>query len=59
MPIGCDPSEISTSQWIYTDKGMLTRVNELGRPENRPEEQSGHADVRNEMKKIFTLIDGD
>ena len=49
--------QIRTKEWIYTDKGKLARVNELGRPENRPEEQSGHVDVRNEMKRIFALID--
>ena len=51
--------QIRTKDWIYTDKGQLTRVNELGRPENRPEKQSDHADVRNEMKRIFTQIDSD
>jgi len=49
--------QIRTKEWIYTDKAKLTRVNELGRPENQPEAQGDHADVRNEMKKIFTLID--
>ena len=49
--------QIRTKQWIYTDKGKLTRVNELGRPENRPEKQGDHADVRNEMKRIFDFID--
>jgi hypothetical protein len=33
-------------------------VNQLGQPENRPQKQSDHEDVRNEMKSIFTLIDG-
>jgi arylsulfatase A-like enzyme len=50
--------QIRTKDWIYTDKGKLTKVNELGRPENRPETQGDHAIVRNEMKRIFALIDG-
>ena len=33
---------IRTKDWIYTDTGMLTRVNELGQPENHPEEQDDH-----------------
>ena len=49
--------QIRTKEWIYTDKEKLTKVNELGRPENRPEKQGDHADVRNEMKRIFALID--
>ena len=49
--------QIRTKEWIYTDKGKLIRVNDLGRPENRPEKQGDHADVRNEMKRIFSLID--
>jgi arylsulfatase A-like enzyme len=49
--------QIRTKEWIYTDKGKLVRVNELGRPENRPERQGDHAVVRNEMKRIFDFID--
>ena len=49
--------QIRTKEWIYTDKGRLTRVNELGRPENRPEKEGDHADARNKMKRIFALID--
>ena len=49
--------QIRTKEWIYTAKGTLTRVNELGLPENRPEEQGDHADVRNKMKTLFALID--
>ena len=51
--------QIRTKEWIYTEKGTLTRVNELGRPENQPEKQGAHADVRKEMKRIFARIDGD
>lgn len=51
--------QIRNKEWIYTRKGKLTRANELGRPENSPEEQGNHADVRNEMKRIFALIDGE
>jgi arylsulfatase A-like enzyme len=50
--------QIRTREWIYTRTGKLTRVNQLGRPENRPEWQDDHAVVRNEMKGIFALIDG-
>lgn len=49
--------QIRTKEWIYTAKGSLTRVNELGSPENRPESQGDHAVVRNEMKRIFASID--
>ena len=49
--------QIRTKDWIYTNKGKLIRVNELGRPENQPEAQGDHADVRNEMEKI--LIDSE
>jgi arylsulfatase A len=52
-----DDRHIRTKEWIYTDKGKLIRVNELGRPENRPQKQDDHADVRNEMKRIFAVID--
>ena len=51
--------QIRTKEWIYTDKGELTQVNELGQPENRPEKSEDHADVRNEMKRIFGVIDGE
>ncbi len=51
--------EIRTKQWIYTDKGKLIQVNELGQPENRPEKSEDHADVRKEMKRILGLIDGE
>jgi arylsulfatase A-like enzyme len=49
--------QIRTKEWIYTYKGELTKVNEWGRPENQPEKQGDHADVRNEMKRIFASID--
>ena len=51
--------QIRTKEWIYTRKGKLTRANELGNPESRPERQGDHAVVRNEMKRIFALIDGE
>ena len=50
--------QIRTKEWIYTNKGDLIKVNQLGHPENRPQKQSDHEDVRNEMKSIFSLIDG-
>ena len=49
---------IRTKDWIYTDEGTLTKVNEFGQPENDPEEQNGQSAVRCEMKKIFASIDG-
>ncbi|MDA7926331.1 FAD-dependent oxidoreductase [Mariniblastus sp.] len=51
--------QIRTKEWIYTDKGKLIQVNELGQPENRPEKSKDHADVRKEMKRILGLIDGE
>jgi arylsulfatase A len=50
--------QIRTKEWIYTSRGTLTQVNELGQPENRPENQGDHADVRKAMKGIFTEIGG-
>ena len=49
---------IRTKEWIYADKGTLTKVNELGQPENDPEEQNDQSAVRDEMRKIFASIDG-
>jgi arylsulfatase A len=54
-----DDRQIRTKEWIYTSNGSLSRVNKLGQPENRPERQSDHSVVRNEMKQIFALIDGE
>ena len=51
--------QIRTKEWIYTDKGKLTQVNELGQLENRPEKPEAHADVREEMERILELIDGE
>ena len=48
---------IRTKDWIYTDKGTLTRVSELGQPENDPEEQNGQSVVRDHIKKIFASVD--
>lgn len=52
-----DDRQIRTKEWIYTDKGKLIRVNELGRPENLPQKQGDHEHVRNEMKRILAVID--
>ena len=49
--------QIRTKDWIYTDKGALTKVNEFGQPENHPEEQKAQSVVRDHMKKIFALVD--
>ena len=51
--------QIRTREWIYTDKGKLIQVNELGQPEKEPEKSGDHADVRNEMKRILASIDGE
>ena len=51
--------QIRTKEWIYTDKGKLTRVNELGQPENLPENKGDHADVRKAMRKVFAVIDSE
>ena len=48
---------IRTKNWIYTDKGTLTKVNKLGHPENDPEEQNDQTAVRDEMRKIFASVD--
>ncbi len=50
--------QIRTRDWVYTDKGKLNRVNELGRPENRPESQFDYPDIREQMERIFASIDG-
>jgi|TARA_B100001964_G_scaffold179472_1_gene198146 arylsulfatase A-like enzyme len=51
--------QIRTKEWIYTNKGNLIKVNELGRPENRPEKQTNHSGIRKEMKRIFDQIEGE
>jgi arylsulfatase A-like enzyme len=49
--------QIRSKEWIYTNKGNLIKVNELGRPENRPEKKTDHPEIRDEMKRILNLID--
>jgi arylsulfatase A len=51
--------QIRTKEWVYTDKGKLTKVNELGQPENRQEKSEDHADVRKEMEGVLALIEGE
>ena len=51
--------QIRTEEWIYTDKGKLTQVNELGQRENRPEKPGDHANVREKMERILGMIDGE
>lgn len=51
--------QIRTKEWIYTATGSLTRVNEIGQPENNPEKQDDHATIRSQMTQIFSSIDGD
>jgi arylsulfatase A len=49
--------QIRTKEWIYTAKGELTRVNDLGHPEYHPEKQTKHSGIRKEMKRILNSID--
>jgi arylsulfatase A-like enzyme len=49
--------QIRTRDWIYTNKDKLIKVNELGQPENEPEKDGTHQDIRDDLRKIFTMID--
>ena len=49
--------QIRTRDWIYSARGHLTKVNPLGKPENQPEPQNDHVEVRNKMKIILSNID--
>ena len=49
--------QIRNRDWIYTNKGNLIKVNQLGRPENRPEKDTHHLAIRKKMQRIFDLID--
>ena len=49
--------QIRTKEWIYTNQGHLIKVNQLGRPENRPEKDTDHLEIRKEMQRIFDRID--
>jgi hypothetical protein len=51
-----DNRQIRTKEWIYTKKGNLIKVNQLGRPENRPEKKTDHPEIRKEMQGIFDQI---
>jgi arylsulfatase A len=51
--------QIRTKEWIYTNKDILIKVNELGQPENEPEEDGTHRDIRDGLRKIFTMIEED
>ena len=45
--------QIRTKEWIYTNNGNLIKVNQLERPENRPEKYTDHLEIRKEMQRIF------
>ena len=49
--------QIRTKEWIYTNQGNLIKVNQLGRPENRPEKDTHHLEIRKKMQRIFDRID--
>ena len=51
-----DNRQIRTKEWIYTKKGNLIKVNQLGRPENRPEKKTDHPEIRKEVQGIFEQI---
>jgi arylsulfatase A len=52
-----DNRQIRNRDWIYTNQGNLIKVNQLGRPENRPEKDTDHLEIRKEMQRIFDRID--
>ena len=52
-----DNRQIRSKEWIFTNKGNLIKVNQLGRPENRPEKNADHPEIRKEMQRIFERID--
>ena len=45
--------QIRTKEWIYTNKGELIKVNQIGRPENLPEKDTDHPESRKEMQRIL------
>ena len=45
--------QIRTKEWIYTNKGNLIKVNQIGRPENRPEKDTDHLEIRKKMQRIL------
>ena len=49
--------QIRTRKWIYTNNGNLIKVNQLGHPENRPEKDTDHLEIRKKMQQIFDQID--
>ena len=38
--------QIRTKEWIFTNQGNLIKVNQMGRPENRPEKDTDHLEIR-------------
>ena len=51
--------QIRTKEWIYSNNVNLIKVNQLGRPENRPKKDTGHLETRKEMQRIFVQIEDD
>ena len=45
--------QIRTKEWIYTNKDELIKVNQLGRPKNRPEKDTDHLEIRKKMQRIL------
>ena len=48
-----DNRQIRTKEWIYTNKGELIKVNQIGRPENLPEKDTDHLEIRKKMQRIL------
>jgi arylsulfatase A-like enzyme len=45
--------QIRTKEWIYTNKDELIKVNQIGRPENLPEKDTDHLEIRKKMQRIL------
>ena len=52
-----DNRQIRNRDWIYTNQGNLIKVNQLGSPENPPEKNTDHPEIRKKMQRIFDRID--
>jgi len=46
--------QIRTKEWIYTNKDELIKVNQIGRPENLPEKDTDHLEIRKKMQRILS-----
>jgi len=49
-----DYRQIRTKDWIYTNDDKLIKVNEVGEPENSPEAEGSHKEIRKELNNILT-----